>query len=53
MLTPKMEKQMLNHFELLGMAKSGLVTATATALHAETDGAAKGQLCGDGVRMHG
>lgn len=44
---------MLNHFDVAGSEKSGLVTATATALHAETEGVPKGQFCGDGVKMQG
>jgi hypothetical protein len=50
---PNAEKQILNHFDVGGIAKSGLVTAIATALHAETEGASKGQFCGDGVKMQG
>lgn len=44
---------MPNHFELDGIEKSGLVTAMATARQADTEGAEKGQLCGEGVRMQG
>jgi len=50
---PKIAKQILNHFVVGGRAKSGLVTAIATALHAETEGAVKGQLCGDADKMQG
>lgn len=44
---------MLNHFEEEGMTKSELVTAIATALHADTDGAAKGHVSGDASNIHG
>lgn len=53
MPTPNIEKKTLNHFDEDGIAKSELVTAMATALHADTDGAAKGQLSGEASKMQG
>lgn len=44
---------MLNHFDEEGITKSELVTAMATALHADTDGAAKGQVSGDASKIQG
>lgn len=46
MLEPKIPKKMLNVLDAGGIVKLGSVTATATARHADTEGALKGQLSG-------
>lgn len=53
MKAPKAEKTMAKIPLLVGTGKVGSVMATATARHAETEGAAKGQVSASESRMHG